>query len=74
MTEPEQPAAYVAAAIRSFLAGTGGEWDWDDFTSCSLADERLDSIRMRAEAVPLPVGMDERATLLRLAEEAEQLA
>jgi hypothetical protein len=74
MTEPELAAAYIAETIGSFLAGTGGEWDWDDFTSCSLPDERLGRIRRRAGAVPLPAGMDERATLLRLAEEAGQLA
>lgn len=24
---------YAIASIRNFLNGTGGDWDWDDFTS-----------------------------------------
>lgn len=67
-------AAYVATTIREFLAGRGGEWDWDEFTSCSLRDPQLDSIRQRARAVELPVGDDERLSLEGLAEEAERLA
>jgi len=33
------------SAISAFLQGTGGEWDWDDFTSTPLKDDYLDAIR-----------------------------
>lgn len=64
----------MAAIIRAFLDGTGGQWDWDDFTSCALSDPDLDDIRVRAGAVELPAGKEECAALKRLAEEAERLA
>jgi hypothetical protein len=41
-TKPE-----VAGIIEQFLDGTGGEWDWDDFCSFSIADSYLDSVRIR---------------------------
>jgi hypothetical protein len=69
-----EDAAYAVQAMRAFIDGGGGPWDWDDFTSCPLSDPKLDSIRKRALALDLPLGPDERATLQRLAEEAEQLA
>ena len=55
MTSRED-ASEVAQPIRAFLEGAGGEWDWDDFTSCSLQDPQLDNIRKRAGAVELPGG------------------
>lgn len=64
----------VATRLRDFLTGTGGPWDWDDFTSIPLADARLDDIRLRACAVALPLEADGRATLERLLAEAERLA
>jgi len=69
----ESQASHVARTIRAFLDGTCGEHDWDDFTSHPLRDRRLDSIRLRAGAVPLPAGEEERGMLLALAEEAETL-
>lgn len=73
MAKQQQDAAYVAATIDAFLDGSGGDWDWDDFTTCSLPDPRLDSIRIRAALVDLPLGREGRATLGRLAREAERL-
>ena len=67
-------ARKVAETIRAFIEGTGREWDWDDFTSCSLRDPQLESIRKQAGAVQLPVGDEEQAALEQLAEEAERLA
>ncbi|WP_214648344.1 hypothetical protein, partial [Sphingobium yanoikuyae] len=46
---------YTVETISGFLAGTGGKWDWDDFTSCALRDARMESIRRRALAVDLPL-------------------
>ena len=75
MIEDRQPdAGYAARAIRSFLDGTCGDYAWDDFISCPLSDPDADGIRLRAARLPLPVGDDERQTLIALAEEAEGLA
>ena len=39
--------AEVATIIEQFLDGSGGRWDWDEFTSCRIADPELDAIRRR---------------------------
>jgi hypothetical protein len=39
---PEQ----FAEALEKHLLGTEGKWDWDDTTSITLADERLERIRL----------------------------
>ena len=74
LKQQRDEAAYAVQTIRDFLDGAGGVWDWDDFTSCSLRDPQLNSIRKRAGAVDLPVGPEERATLEALAIEAERLS
>ncbi len=73
MKDRQQEAAYVAKTIAAFLDGTGGERDWDDFTSLRLHDRTLDGIRRRALAVDLPVDDDGEAILLSLQAEAEQV-
>ena len=67
-------AAEVAGYIRDFLNETGGEWDWDDFTSVSLKDDRLENIRLAAEMVPLPLDEKGREKLRDLYEQARKLA
>jgi hypothetical protein len=67
-------AAYIAHTIRAFLDGSGGDRDWDDFTSCPLRDPALDNIRRRALAVDLPVADADWTTLEALAVEAEALS
>ncbi|WP_298395632.1 hypothetical protein [Sphingobium sp.] len=62
---------YTVEAISAFLAGTGGEWDWDDFTSCPLRDRRMESIRRRALAVDLPIDEEGEAVLRTLVAEAK---
>jgi hypothetical protein len=59
---------YVAGYLERFVAGTEGEWDWDDFCSVPLKDERLDSIRERACAFGPPGELGEagRAELGKL--------
>jgi len=37
----------IADVIDAFLDGTGGEWDWADFTSVYLDDPQLDAIRQK---------------------------
>jgi hypothetical protein len=64
---------YVIETIGSFLNGSGGEWDWDDFTSSPLRSAKLDSIRLRADAVKLPLDADGTAVLEKLLYEADEL-
>ena len=41
--DPEEVATYIERS----LEGTGGEWDWDDFTSVPIRDPELEKIRLR---------------------------
>lgn len=63
--------AYAIRSLSEFISGSGNERDWDDFTSLSLKDPNLDSIRRRALAIQLPVGNEGEAALLKLPQEAE---
>jgi len=74
MKDQQEKAAYAARTIRTFLDETCGPYDWDDFTSCSLSDSAVDSIRLRASSVDLPVDVDGERELLALADEADRLA
>lgn len=42
----------VAETIEKFLDGTGGSWDWDDFTSVRILDPTLDAVRLRCVSLP----------------------
>lgn len=66
-------AKEVAKYLRDFRDGTGGDWDWDDFTSVLIADPRLDDIRARAARLDLPISDAEAAPLDMLIAEAEAL-
>jgi hypothetical protein len=78
----ELTPADVAQEIRTFLAGSAGDWDWDDFLSIRIKDPRLDAIRRRCNSIPdeyPPIGKGYcneagRAVLAELADEAERLA
>jgi hypothetical protein len=62
---PEEVASY----LRDFIEETGGDWDWDDFTSIPIADPRLDPIRKKAEKHGDPgEGLAELKALLAEAE------
>ena len=37
----------VANIIESFVEGTGGRWDWDDFCSLAIENRELDAIRVK---------------------------
>jgi hypothetical protein len=63
----------VSGFIRDFLHGTGGEWDWDDFTSVPITDRRLDEIRREADAVDLPLDEHGKKKLQELARRASAL-
>jgi len=49
----DRSAAEVAGFLRDFIDGSGGEWDWDDFTSVPITNQRLDNIRIEAGRIPL---------------------
>lgn len=40
-------ATEVLDAIEKHIQGTEGPWDWDDFTSIPIADDKLDKLRLR---------------------------
>lgn len=65
--------AEVAGFIRDFIDGTGGEWDWDDFTSVRLANPELEAIRRDAGMVALPVTSEGQRQLKELLRRAEIL-
>jgi hypothetical protein len=53
MNKRDLTRSQVADIISRFLDGTGGDWDWEDFTSgYSLSDKRLEEIRIRSMTLP----------------------
>ena len=67
---PEEVARY----LRNFLDETGGDWDWDDFISISIADPKLENLRERAAALDLPMRDGDTGPLRELVKEAEAIA
>ena len=61
----------VADYIRAHLDGTGGDWDWDDFTSVKIADPVLEAIRRDADGVPDLLDNAGRKTLRDLLDRVE---
>jgi hypothetical protein len=60
---PEQ----FAGELERHLLGTGGRWDWDDTTSVSFADQRLERIRRelrKFDSLTNEQGMDELKALI----------
>jgi hypothetical protein len=45
-------ASQVIDEIAKFLNGTGGAYDWDDFVSLKIEDQRLNSIRIECAELP----------------------
>jgi hypothetical protein len=68
-TSADLTALDVEGYLRDFLEGTGGPWDWDDFTSIPITDPSLEAIRQEALWVDLPLTEDGRATLTKLLEQ-----
>ena len=48
----EEQRAYVIQTIRHFLEGTGGKWDWDDFTSLPTGYPELDAVQAFCLGLP----------------------
>jgi len=63
---------HTIKSLSEFLDGSGGDWDWDDYTSLSLRDPKLNAIRKKAGIVDLPLDDDGRRTLEDLLAEARQ--
>ena len=63
---------HTIKSIREFLDGSGGDWDWDDYTSLSLKDPKLNAIRKKAMMVDLPLDDEGRMTLECLLAEAQE--
>ena len=71
----DRSAAEVARYLRDLIAGTGGDWDWDDFESVPITDSVLDRIRLEAaKAGPPGPDMVRLAELLLQAEAHGQLS
>jgi len=66
-------AQEVESILRGFLEGTGGDWDWDDFTSVPVTDPTLERLREEAASVPLPLDAEGEAILRRLLSEVRAL-
>jgi hypothetical protein len=69
----DMSAIEVATVLRRFIEKTGGEWDWDDFTSVPVTDPALEAIRAEANRIRLPVNEDGTAKLRELYERALKL-
>lgn len=70
----QQQAAYAARTIHSFLDGSCGDYNWDDFISCPLRDPQVERIRRHAGGIDLPADEHGQAILLSLADETDRLA
>lgn len=68
-TTVDLAAQEVEIYLRDFLEGTGRDWDWDDFTSIPITDKTLETFRVEAASVPLPLNAEGEATLQRLLQE-----
>jgi hypothetical protein len=70
----QRSAPEVAAYLRDFIDGTGGDWDWDDFTSIPIADSALEAIRREASEFDDLATPEAAEVLERLYAEAQRLA
>lgn len=64
--------SHTIKSISDFLNGTGGDWDWDHFTSISLRTPLFNSIRKEAGLVDLPLDYEGERILAELLNAAEQ--
>lgn len=66
-------ATEVAEYLHDMIEGTGGAYDWDDFTSVEIADPQLESIRARASQIELPIDVEGINKLCILLSEVEEI-
>ena len=70
----ERSPSEVAAYLRDFIDGTGGDWDWDDFTSIPIANPSLEAIRREASEFDSLDTPEAAEVLERLYSKAKALA
>jgi hypothetical protein len=63
----------VLRFLRNFHDGTGDDYDWDDFTSVSIADAELEVIRASAASLDLPMSDDGLQSLKALIAKTEAM-
>ncbi|QGP78041.1 hypothetical protein [Sphingobium sp. CAP-1] len=69
----DRTPAEVEGYLRDFLDGTGGAWDWDDFTSIGITDPDLDYIREEAALLDPPFDEMDENRLRALIEQTQLL-
>lgn len=62
----------VVGFLQDFLDGTGGNWDWDDFTCVPISDPSLEAVRQQASRLA-PHSDDAQATLHKLLEQVRAM-
>jgi hypothetical protein len=60
---PVEERQYALKSMRDFLDDTGGDRDWDNFTTYSLKDKQIDAIRKEAFNIDLPLNNEGREKL-----------
>ena len=60
----KRSAKEVATYLTDFIEGNGDAYDWDNFISIPIANPQLESIRVRASKIQLPIN-EERLKMLR---------
>jgi hypothetical protein len=57
---PDPLKAGIAATIRNFIEGKGGDHDWDDFLTFPMKDSVLDAIRLECENIQTQYPADKK--------------
>jgi hypothetical protein len=63
----------VEGYLQDFLNESGGDWDWDDFTSVPITDPTLERIREEAANLDLPLTEDGLSKLRCLLEQVRAM-
>lgn len=69
----DRSAEEVATYICSFIENTDDDYDWDDFTSVTITNPKLEAIRKQAADIPLPMNIEGLGKLKELLKQAEAL-
>lgn len=69
----DRTPAEVETVLHDFLDGTGGEWDWDDFTSVGITDPDLNYIRVEAGRLMPPFDAQDEQRLRALIDDVRRL-
>lgn len=63
----------VASYLEDWIECTGGEWDWDDFTSIPITDPVLEGVREEAAALSYPLDKEDISRLRELLQQVKGL-